>query len=167
MTKFILIFMLYGLAVTLPPNYFCMKKIEKNGMTIQWKYSQNTIDFEVFAPTQGWVAIGFNETNQLKGTHLIMGTVKEGEVILSDRYIVGIGNHQPVEKLGGINHLYQPKGEENDKGTTLSFSIPIEAGDEFHWNLRENRPFSLLIAYSMEDDFSHHSRMRTAVDITL
>lgn len=166
--KTILLFIfLYGFVVTIPNHYTCMKKIEKNGMSIQWKHQGNSIDFEVFAPTKGWVAIGFNQKNQLPGTNLIMGAVAGGQTLMSDRYIVGIGDHQAVEILGGSSHLSNIQGKETAKGTTLSFSISAKALDKFHWNLLEKEAFSLLIAYSQSDDFMHHSRMRTAVEIEL
>lgn len=158
---------LYGLMATMPSNFAPMKKIEKNGMKVCWQFNDDKVDFEVFAPTKGWVAIGFNEKSDLVGNNLIMGNVENGKITVSDRYIVGFGNHQVVESLGGVNHLSNIEGKENEKGTTIRFSVLKTAMDEYHYDLLREKVFHLLIAYSQEDDFSHHSRMRTSIEIVL
>ncbi|MGB1241814.1 MAG: DOMON domain-containing protein [Chitinophagales bacterium] len=158
---------LYGLMASIPANFNEMKKIEKNGMKVCWQFNEQNIDFKIFAPTQGWVAIGFNESKGLMGNNLIMGKIKNGKVTISDRYIVGFGDHRAVKDLGGITHVSQISGEENSDGTSLQFSISIESMDKYHYDLLQNKAFSLLIAYSQDDDFSHHSIMRTSIDIIL
>ncbi|MEZ4887976.1 MAG: DOMON domain-containing protein [Chitinophagales bacterium] len=157
---------LYGLMATIPANFNPVKQIEKNGMKICWQINGDKVDFEVFAPTKGWVAIGFNETSQLVGNNLIMGKVENG-ITVSDRYIVGFGDHQTVESMGGTNHLSNIEGKEDNSGTTIRFSINADSLDKYHYDLLKDKPFTLLIAYSQEDDFSHHSRMRTSIDIVL
>ena len=162
-----LIILLYGFVITIPEDYHYMKKIEKNGMTVSWKFNEERIEFVVTAPTKGWVAIGFNEQNQLVGNHLVMGKVQAGEVTLSDRYVVGVGNHQAVESLGGINHLADIQGEERLLCTNILFSLPIKAMDDYHIDLVEHKQIHLLLAYSQVDDFEHHSIMRTSVSVEL
>lgn len=164
-TYAILLITLYGLMATIPANFNPVKKIEKNGMKICWQFNGDKVDFEVFAPTKGWLAIGFNEKSNLVGNNLIMGSVENGKVRVSDRYIVGFGNHQTVESLGGVNHLSDIEGEENKEETTIRFSVLKDALDEFHYDLLKDKEFHLLIAYSQEDDFLHHSIMRTSVEI--
>jgi len=164
MTNMLLLNLLLALQAASPSP---VKTVEKNGMTITWTHQGERIDFEVFAPTQGWVAVGFNTCDRLPGTNLIMGKVENGTVTISDRYIVAVGEHQPVEKIGGRTHLSNLDGKENGLGTTIRFSIAVEALDALHHNLLENSTFTLLIAYSQADDFAHHSRMRTSVQITI
>lgn len=167
-TLFIPLFVLfYGAMASPNTNVVSMKKIEKNGMKIYWQVETELVHFEVFAPTKGWVAIGLNDQSGLVGNNLIMGNVIEDQVMISDRYIVGIGNHQAVEKLGGQSHLSNLEGKENTVGTTLKFSIKKEAQDQFHYDLTRDKIFYLLIAYSQADEFDHHSRMRTSVKIEL
>ena len=163
----ILIIFLYGIMATLPQNFKCMKTIEKNGMKVSWTFDDDKIKFEVFAPTRGWVAIGFNEKNQLFGTNLIMGKIENKRVNISDQYIYGLGDHRPVEEVGGINHLSGLKGTEEAAGSTIQFFISKKAMDQFHFDLRLGKDIALLLAYSTEDDFDHHSTMRTSVIITL
>jgi hypothetical protein len=167
--KNLLLFLIlfYGLLAEMPKNWLSMQKIEKNGMEVTWEIKDKVIEFEVKAPSKGWLAIGFNKKEQLVGSNLIMAAVKDGKCIISDRYIVGFGNHKSVESLGGINHLSNISGQEDQKGTTVKFSVQKEKQDEFHFPLKKGCRYSLLIAYATHDDFSHHSRMRTTVDIRL
>lgn len=144
-----------------------MNQIEKNGMKICWKVEREEVHFKVFAPTQGWVAIGLNEQNKLVGSNLIMGAVDGDKVAVSDRYIVGFGDHRAVEKLDGISHLSNMDGIENSFGTTIEFSIKRQALDAYHYDLKTGKSLHLLIAYSIADEFEHHSRMRTSVSIVL
>ena len=48
-----------------------MKEVRKNNMRVSWKLEKEYIQFEMEAPTNGWVAIGFNETTSLAGTYLL------------------------------------------------------------------------------------------------
>ena len=47
-------------------------KIEKNGMHVSWHFSKTKVHFKIKSPEKGWVAIDFNDKDQLKGTHLLM-----------------------------------------------------------------------------------------------
>ncbi|MEL6863076.1 MAG: DOMON domain-containing protein [Bacteroidota bacterium] len=144
-----------------------MKQIEKNGMKVSWAFEGEQLKVEVVAPTKGWVAIGFNEQDQLVGHHLIMGKVVGDQIYVSDRYIRGIGQHYAVTELGGISHLSQPSGQEDSGGTQIRFHIATSPKDAFHYTLEKGQTIHLLIAYSQSDDFEHHSAMRSALTITL
>ncbi len=144
-----------------------MQTIEKNGMKISWSIKADQVHFEVFAPTQGWVAIGFNEKDKLVGNNLIMGNVVNGVCTISDQFIKGFEDHQAVETLGGQNHLSLISGQEDKKGTNIRFAIQSKAKDVFHYDLIKGKEFTLLIAYAQEDNFDHHSTMRTSIKIIL
>lgn len=143
------------------------KQVDKNGMQVKWKLEQSQLIVQMKAPTKGWVAIGINEQGGLKGTNLIMGNIINEHCTISDRYIVGIGNHKAVESIGGQSHLHLLSAEEVEGNTLIQFSVRMEALDDYHYHLWEGKPIKLLMAYSQEDDFEHHSIMRTSVDIIL
>jgi len=136
-------------------------------MTVKWEIKYERIYFEMEAPTEGWVAIGFNEKEGLVGTNLIMGTLRKDKLSMTDDFIVSFGNPQPIEKLGGSNQLSNQKGKEKGGRTTIHFSLHTKAADKFHINLEKGKTIYLLIAYSISDDFDHHSIMRTSAKITL
>jgi DOMON domain len=138
-----------------------------NGMTFQWSFSKDNLHCKVIAPTKGWVAIGFNTVDELSGTNLIMGAVEQDFVMIDDRFIVKPGSHKSITELGGSEALTQRAGSESNNNTTISFSIPLSVNDKFHHDLQEGKEYYVLMAFSQEDDFQHHSIMRTTIKIKL
>ncbi len=141
--------------------------VSYGGMKVSWEVKGSLLEVEMQAPTRGWLAIGFNERNELSGTHLIMGAVRGEAVELSDRYIRQPGQHEAIERLGGTPVLRLGEGEEDAAGTRIRFTLPLAAADRWHKNLVPGQQLFLLVAFSREDDFFHHSMMRTTLSITL
>lgn len=141
--------------------------VTAQGMTVQWRVMENQLAVTVYAPTRGWVAIGFHTQDQLTGTNLIMGAVNNGHTEVDDLYILKPGEHKSIRELGGEYMLSNVFGVENEGGTTLFFTLPLHHADNWHHLLEEGKEYVLLMAYSQEDDFQHHSHMRTSVRITL
>jgi hypothetical protein len=138
-----------------------------NGMIFQWAFDKDNLHCKATAPTTGWVAIGFNTKDELSGTNLIMGAVEQDFVTIDDRFIIRPGNHKSITELGGSEALTQRTGSEFGNHTTISFSIPLSVNDKFHHELREGEEYYVLMAFSQEDDFQHHSMTRTTVKIKL
>lgn len=143
------------------------KSLSKNKMTVRWKFDGDRVHFEVSAPRQGWVAIGFNPKSGLTGTHLIMGAVHDGQTTVSDRYVRKPGDYPAIADIGGQPQVADVRGSENAKGTTVCFSLPVGFESGHHYALRPGKRYHLLLAYSMADEFDHHSIMRTETNITL
>lgn len=144
-----------------------MKEITKNNMTVKWKIEQEIILFEMEAPTDGWVAIGFNETSSLTAIYLLMGRVKNGKSEVVEHYTEKPGSYQLIVQYGVASQITNISGTESGNFTRLKFSIPVEAASRYHKELLPDSKWTLLMAYSLEDDFQHHSIMRTSVDIKL
>jgi len=143
------------------------KEVSKNGMLIKWNIKSSEVIFKIFAPTNGWLAIGINTKEGLKGTNLIMGHVKNSKAYVEDQYIIEAGNHKRITSLGGQSMIKSYSGKENTTGTNLSISIPKDYKDKYHHSLKRGNEYYLLMAYSQEDDFGHHSIMRTSIKIIL
>ncbi|MEM6264099.1 MAG: DOMON domain-containing protein [Bacteroidota bacterium] len=143
------------------------RSIQKNGMAFQWRIQGEFLEMKLSGPTIGWIAMGFNPKPGLTGTNLIMGHVTDQGTKMEDLYILGPGNPQPVNKLGGTFSLPAIKGHEDDSGTYLEYQIPLQAKDAYHHTLKPGQQYYVLLAYSVSDDFDHHSRMRTEVSIIL
>jgi hypothetical protein len=143
------------------------KSVQVQGMRLQWSFEKETLKCIVTAPTIGWVAVGFNVKDELTGTHLIMGAMEEDFLHLDDRFIVRPGIHKSIAELGGSDSLMKRSGFEQDGNTILRFSIPLSVNDKYHHNLTEGKEYYVLLAYSQEDDFQHHSSMRTTIKIKL
>jgi DOMON domain len=144
-----------------------MKTITKNGMTITWEFKNERIYFKMEAPSYGWMAIGFNDSENTTGNYLIMGNVENGKVTVEEHYTISPGNYQTFKKLNSSNSVADIEGSEMANKTAIKFSLPVIARNRYAKDLKVNSGFVLLIAYSQEDDFQHHSIMRTSSKINL
>jgi DOMON domain len=144
-----------------------MNRVTHNGMSVSWRIDQTHIYFELEASTEGWIAIGFNKKDQLAGTNLIMIAVQKERAILSDRYILAPGDHREIAMLGGEVQAQLLEAWEHQGLTRAIFSLPLKLNDHWRFPLSAGQSLHLLLAYSQEDDFMHHSMMRTSALITI
>lgn len=142
-------------------------QITTGGMTLEWTIRPQTIRFTIIAPTQGWMAIGLNKEKGLKNTNLIMGYVDQDSIVLDDRFILRPGMHKSVEDLGGISHISNIAGQSSSLGSTIHFDLKRDTRDPFHFDLIPDTAYEVLLAYSIDKDFQHHSVMRTHLKIIL
>ena len=134
-------------------------------MKLQWEFVGEDIEFQIEAPSKGWLAIGFNETAALPGTYLLMASV-ENQVTKAVAYkIIAPGDYRPITTLGGKANLVILEGQEAQQQTTVRIQMPQFVNDGFHKKLIAGSTWTLLLAYSREDDFQHHSMMRTSLPI--
>jgi hypothetical protein len=144
-----------------------MKEIKKNNMSVKWKIEKDIIHFEMQAPTEGWVAIGFNETASLTGTYLLMGRIRDGRAEVMEHYTDKPGSYRPISDYGISSRTKAITGTESGDFTRLKFSLPVAAASKYHKELLPGTKWTLLLAFSLADDFQHHSIMRTSLEIKL
>lgn len=142
-------------------------KVERNGMVFEWRIEGVNLRCKMMAPTTGWVAVGFNTQPGLSGTHLIMGAVEQEFSRIDDRYIVAPGNHKSMIQMGVEDRVTLKSAREWQGKTAIEFAIPLQSIDKYHLQLNEGSEYHLLMAFSAEDDFDHHSMMRTSIKIKL
>ena len=143
------------------------KHIQKNNMKVSWIFEGDLLSVELEAPTKGWVGIGFNVRPELPGSYLLMGHVVAGKAQVMEHHTLALGDYRPITELGAEARVKHVSGAESGGKTTIRFSVPIAADSPCVHELSEGRKLTLHMAYSREDDFQHHSMMRTAVQITL
>ena len=144
-----------------------LKIVLKNEMKVSWNYQQDRIFFEISAPTDGWVAIGFNAGSDLTGAYLLMGRVVAGEVEVVEYVTLSPGDYRPITTMGEQSQVAGIRGMGNAMTTQLRFSIPIQTSHAFRKDLSEGAQFTMTMAFSRSKDFQHHSVMRTSVEVTL
>ena len=142
---------------------------EVGGMIVDWTFAGDQIQFELVAPDDGWVGLGFNSQNDIVGTHLFLFS-QDGETQRHSELVVkGVGNPVPVEKLYGkeaaLDFPFTVK-EEGGK-TYVSFSLQAKAYPQYRTALKEGTELWLICAFSESDDFDHHSRMRKHIRVKL
>ena len=143
------------------------KTLEAEDFTLKWEVEKDHVRFTITAPTDGWVAIGFTEDEDIVNSNLIMARMKNGMPYAEDQYIVGFGKHPTVESLGVESRIFDLSGTEENRSTTMSFSISQEKLDDYHFALMEGTAINVWLAYSVSDDFNHHSRKRILRKITI
>lgn len=143
-------------------NYFVIE-----GMQVEWEYEGDEITFKLHSPYQGWLALGFNQQNDIMNTNLVKGAVTAKGVELQEYFILGYGDHQSVQALGGQSAVQKFVGLENSDGTSFQFTMKTQLQDGFHYDLSPGQRVWIICSYSMEDDFGHHSVMQRHIEITL
>ncbi len=143
------------------------KEVLKSGMTVRWHYKNDRVFFVMEAPTSGWVAIAFNSGPDMTGAYLLMGRVVDGKAELVEHYTSAPGNYNPITLLGADAQVANVDGSEKGEYTKVSFSLPVKALSKYQRDLKEGLAYTMTLAYSREDDFQHHSMMRTWVKVVL
>ena len=144
-----------------------IKQVSKNNMEVKWYYKSERIYFEMNAPTTGWVTIGFNSSSNIKNSYLLMGRVKNGKSEVVEHYTFSPGNYKSFKSLNELSNIKHVEGAEKNNQTTLKFSLPITATSKYQKTLTQNSKYELIMAFSQQDDFQHHSIMRTSLNINL
>ncbi|MFY0607315.1 MAG: hypothetical protein JXR10_11395 [Cyclobacteriaceae bacterium] len=141
--------------------------ITKNEMTVSWTFESDFISFEISAPTTGWVAIGFNETNDLTVTYLVMGSITADQVKIQEHYVFGPGNYRSYKTLNEPESVTGISGNHSGENTTLRFSLPTTSFYQYTKQLKPGKEYTMLMAFSQEKAFQHHSIMRTSINVKL
>ncbi len=131
------------------------KQVVANEMTFMWKIDGDSIEIVLRSPLQGWVSVGFDPQTIMKGANMVMGYVdSDGEVVARDHFADQLTSHSADTELGGTDNVTIIGGEENENGTVLHVSIPLDSGDEYDTVLAEGETHKVMLASSGADDFT-------------
>lgn len=142
-------------------------KVETKGIEFYWEIIDGNINIILSAPTEGWVAVGFNPSRMMKDADILIGYVKNGEVFMEDHFGSGNTKHQADIVLGGTEDISVLGGSEEGGKTTLKFSIPLHSRDSNDRKLEEGEEYKVIFAYGKKDDFKSYHKLRTSLKITL
>ena len=134
--------------------------IRLGDMDCQYEIVGTDLIISLSAPTNGWLAIGFNDENNIVGSDLIMMCVKFGKVQFEDQYVKGTGDNPLDTSLGGQSNIEILAFSEANGQTNISLKRPLVTKDKFDFKHQTDKDFWLILAYSVSDDFDHHSIMR-------
>ncbi|MBD3285579.1 DOMON domain-containing protein, partial [candidate division WOR-3 bacterium] len=124
-----------------------------------------SVHFKLSAPTTGWVALGIAPTTMMKGADFIMGYVAEGNAVIADEYGNSATSHKPDTELGGEDNIQNKSGSEADGVTQISFSIPLDSGDEYDKVLEPGGSYKVIFAYGSSDDFTSYHKKKASAKI--
>jgi hypothetical protein len=146
------------------------KEVSAKGITLQWKAdSLGLLHVRLTARTTGFVAVGFDPLQDMKGANLILGYVKDGVVAFRDDFGIRETAHQSDVILGGKDNITDKQGQEKDGRTELSFTIPLNSGDPYDRPLQVGKSYRVLLSHGADgvDSFTTKHAERTRVTIKL
>jgi hypothetical protein len=143
------------------------QSIKKGGMELSYSCDTAYLHLNLSAPTRGWLAIGFNDRPGIEGTYLLMARVQDGRAEVVAHYTIRPGNYQSLVSLGETEQCTLVSGSEVGNRSLVSFSLPLNRVGKYQKALVPGNPYHLILAYSRDDDFQHHSTMRTSLKFTL
>lgn len=140
--------------------------LDTGDMQVYWTVDGDQIHMKLSAKTEGWVAFGFDPESAMQGADIIIGAVKNGKVKIEDHYGDRKRGHSSDEKLGGKNDVLNPQGMEENGVTTISFSRPLTASEEWDKPIDPSKMSRMMIAYgSGADSFRRGHAFRAVYDI--
>lgn len=140
--------------------------IDVDGVVFRARHDDGWLRCSLAAPTDGWLAVGFNNQRQLAGTRFVIGAVARAGVRVEERVAV-VPDHVPVLALG-LSAAARDATVINEDGTgRLSFAMPHCLEDTDNPNLSPDRRTHLMLAWSHETEFEHHSAWRRHFDMRL
>lgn len=134
---------------------------------LQWSIEDGNLTFAVSAPTEGWVAVGFEPERMMMGANIIIGYVADGEAVVSDQTGTATTAHGPDTANGGSDDLLDFGGTESDGRTEIRFTIPLDSGDDTDKPLSPGTEHTIILAYGDRDDLESYHVLRTTARITL
>ncbi len=138
-----------------------------DGYDLSWRFVEQNLEVELSYEAKGWISVGFDAENKMAGANIIMGAVKNGELLIEDHFGNGMFKHAIDTRLGGTDDIIDASGTEADGITTLKFTIPADSGDENDKPLEEGKTYRIIFASSTSDNIGRKHSKRTGADITL
>lgn len=140
--------------------------LEAGGSVFNWHHEGSSLTGSYSAPTPGWVAVGFNERRELQNTHFIIAAVSTNPVRIEE-HVALVPEHREVSALGVAPALVRAGGTYRGGTSNLEFSLPHRFPGRPGLSLAPGGGVHLMLAWSHEPDFGHHSAWRQHFDITL
>lgn len=112
------------------------------------------------APSTGWVAVGFNDAPTLDGSRLVMAAVV-GDTAVAEEHHARPPEH-PRQRALTVRAF-----EEGGGLTRVLVEVPVDGVVPGTLRLAPGVRCGLTLAWSVADDFTHHSRWRGLVEVPL
>ena len=150
------------------------KSISESGFTFQWQVDGDNLKVRLKHATGGWVACGFatGDTGTMSNANIIMGYIDDttNEAVIEDRNSFGMTSAQALDTTNNVT-INTEESSQDATGTQISFSIPLNSGDDKDLVLVPGTTYDLLLAAGSDtsDNFSdqHSGSDRVRVSISL
>ena len=128
------------------------KTVTAGKFTFSYTIEGKNLSATVSYPAIGWIAVGFNPKTVMKGANFIIGSVDSGKAVVSDEFGDGMFSHAPDTVLGGKNDIISGDCKQANGVTTLSFTIPLDSGDDKDVKLAAGQKVKLIFAFGASKD---------------
>ncbi|NYT00852.1 MAG: DUF2202 domain-containing protein [Methanocellales archaeon] len=119
-------------------------------LEISWKNDEDSLYMALKGETSGWISIGFEPTQWMKDTDMIMGAVDGDNVTVLDKYSTNdYGPHVPDGELGGTDDILDYGGREENGYTIIEFKRKMDTGDQYDKAFTVGQRVSII--WSMAD----------------
>jgi len=147
-------------------EYASHYQARKIGMELHWTIDGEFIYLALRAPTQGWLAVGWDPTGPImEGEDILIGYIRGKELFLQDYFANSSVTHANDVSLGGRDDVLEASGSEDATATTIEFRRRLDTGDRFDRPLTGGA-HTVQLAYAPTDDFvTYHGEKRTVVKI--
>ncbi len=143
------------------------QKITIQGMSFTYSIEKEALRCTLQAKTNGWVGVGFNSKNSIVGSDLLLFNIVNDQASGVDLYVKSAGNPKNDDKIGGKSTFKILQAKEIDDTTMVQFTIPLNSSDPYDFIHKVGEQYWIILAYSVSDDFGHHSRVRKHLPFTL
>jgi DOMON domain len=134
------------------------------GVEFRWALDGRLLRGCMRARTRGWITVGFNTRPTLDGARLVMGRVIDGKAQI-EVHRAQPPRHAPI---ADAQNLVRISGSAQQADVTrVCFVMPLDPIDASDVRLVAGAPTHLVLAWSHESDFDHHSADRDAVNVQL
>ncbi len=138
-------------------------KVQKEGITFQWRIVGANMDVILSAPSTGWVSVGFDPSEQMLNADIKIGYVGGGTAVVEDHYGNTAVTHKNDSSLGGEYNISNVQGKESGGTTVLQFTMPLNSGDSKDKNLKKGDTITIILSYGENDSLSEkHSAVASA-----
>lgn len=143
-------------------------KIALDSISFEWSVDGDNLNVRLVAKTDSWVGIGFNPSSAMKDANFVLGYVKSGKVSVTDEFGTSRFQHQEDSKIGGETNITDVSGDESGGMTTVSFTIPLNSGDDKDQVISPDADTVILLAHGAgRDSFKSKHSFRSELKVNL
>lgn len=150
--------------VVAPEEYRHALSDPATGIVVNWQNDATYLYVGLVSPGTGWVAIGLDPEQGMKGADIIIGAVKDGALSIKDHFGTATTGHRE----DSASQIVQAAGTEADGKTVIEFVIPLRSDDPSDKSLQSGQTIPVILAYhASSDDFATKHTKRSTTQITL
>jgi hypothetical protein len=136
-------------------EYDFTASFDDGNLKLHWKVVDEAILLAMEGKTKGWVAIGLDPEDRMKGADMIFGWVEDsGDVIVVDAYGTDpTGDHPPDTQRQGTSDILCFGGSESSDTTIIELKRLLSTGDPNDKDIPSNGEIEIIWAYGPNDNF--------------